>query len=59
MSSEIVEITIRDGSGAKVDFFKWVSNNKEIERRILNTLKQKYGIFQYENRDLSWAKNSG
>lgn len=38
---EIIEITVRDGSGGKIDFFK--CNNKEDYRKILGMIRKKYG----------------
>lgn len=45
---EVIEITIRDSSGTKVDFFK--CNNKRDFYKILEIIKNKYG-FEFEQQD--------
>jgi len=49
-NEEIVEIIIRDCTGAKIDTFKCkVSNYCKIERII----KNKYGLYN-KSKDLEW-----
>lgn len=38
---DIVEITLKDSDGGKIDFFR--SNNLEDDKRIGRILKEKYG----------------
>lgn len=40
-SGEIVEITLRDSTGAKADFFR--VNNKKDYAKIIKIIKDKYG----------------
>lgn len=54
MNHEFIEIFIRDYSGAKIDYFKWSLNDKELEKKMFNILKFKYGIFQKKDKDLDW-----
>jgi hypothetical protein len=54
---DIVEITIKDDMGGKIDFFK--SNNPDDDKRIGEILRRKYGRdFSSEtgthNKDLEW-----
>lgn len=60
VSKMFIEITIKDYSGAKLDFFKWDLKDKDLERRIFYVIKNKYGVFQVEkkDRDLDWAKDN-
>lgn len=59
MNCEFAELTIRDYSGAKIDYFKWSLNDKALEKKIFYILKSKYGIFQKrEDKDLNWLKDS-
>jgi len=53
---QILEITIRDFRGGKVDFFR-VNNNKDY-KHILKILKQKYGFDaeEKEEYDPQWIE---
>ena len=59
-NAEIIEITIRDMVGAKVDSFKWNSQDKERERNVFNIIRKKYGIFvkpeiePRNDKDIEW-----
>ena len=57
---EKVELIIRDYSGAKIDTFKWNIGDKNIEKKIYNIVKNKYGLFKPEvqpkDKDLDWLK---
>jgi len=56
-SGEIIEITIRDFSGAKIDFFKFNIKDKRKAYMTLRILKRKYGFSSEEkDRDINWLK---
>lgn len=40
--NDIVEITVRDASGGRIDYFK--CNNKKDYKRILKIVRDKYGF---------------
>jgi hypothetical protein len=50
---EIIEIIIRDSSGAKIDTFK--SSMKDFPR-ILRIIERKYGLNLKKDRDIDWLK---
>lgn len=41
-SDNILEITIKDNTGRRIDFFR--SNNRKDSIRVLRILKEKYGL---------------
>ena len=57
---EIVEIIIRDSSGAKMDTFKFKLNDVKLANQILSTLKKKYDLGEgKKDRDIDWLKRDG
>lgn len=59
-SGDFVELIIRDYSGTKIEVFKWNMQDKDLERRLFNRLKSKYGLFQFDkkDKDLDWLNNN-
>jgi len=57
----IVEITIRESSGAKLGKFIYNDNDIKKKRRILFAIRNKYGILfkptveKFKEKDLEWA----
>lgn len=61
-TGEIVELTIRDFSGAKLDTYKWKAKDNKESQRVSRTVYNKYGIRFYPerietDRDLDWLKD--
>jgi hypothetical protein len=56
----VVEVTIRDPSGSKVDSFKFGSQNYKERIKVFKKIQQKYGIdlFLRANKDLAWLKSN-
>lgn len=60
-TGEKVELVIRGPMNDKLDTFKWNINDKRTERKIIEILKRKYGIFKNSKEydpDLDWLKKS-
>ena len=65
-SGEVVEIIIRDFSGAKIETFKFNISDKSTANRIMNLIYRKYGFEPTisakesvnEDRDIDWLKKS-
>jgi len=63
-SGEVVEIIIRDFSGAKIETFKFHINDKATANKIMNLIYKKYGFeptinpkeIVNEDRDIDWLK---
>lgn len=61
----IIEIIIRDGSGAKNESFKFNPNDKRRVKDVLKIMNVKYGIDICSikgddfNQDLEWLKKIG
>jgi hypothetical protein len=55
--SEIIEITIRDNSGGKIETWKFKVNDPRA-KQVLNSIIHKYGLEKKPNkdRDLDWLK---
>ncbi len=57
----VVEITIRDDGGGKLDTFKFVASDKKTIRKVVKTLKEKYNIdfiqeMKEREKDLEWLE---
>ena len=60
-TGEKVELVIRGPFNDKLDTFKWNINDKKTERKIIEILKRKYGIFRNtknNDSDLDWLNKS-
>ncbi len=57
---DMVEITIRDYSGGKIETLRFRVDDKNKHKHIAKRLRDKYGIqFAPEiDRDISWLKDS-
>ena len=58
---EIIEIIIRDNTGAKIDSYKFKLDNIKLANQILSTIKKKYGLGSSEkniDRDIDWLKKN-
>lgn len=54
---EIIEIIIRDFSGAKIEVYKFKLKDIERFRRTMNMLKRKYGLdTKKRDEDIDWLK---
>ena len=57
---EIIEIIIRDSSGAKIESYKFHTQDKVLSNKIMNTLKSKYGLEEKNkeniDKDIDWLK---
>lgn len=53
---EVIEIIIRDNSGAKMETYKFKLNDKRVNH-LFNNIKKKYGI-EDDNKDLNWLKRN-
>lgn len=56
---KVIEIIIRDDGGAKLDVFKFNSNDKNAVKRALKTIRMKYDIILVEkkgDKDLDWLE---
>lgn len=55
---EIIEITIRDNSGAKIETYKFQVDDKDRANHIIYSIIKKYGLKRKkeENRDIDWMK---
>ena len=52
---EIIEIIIRESSGAKIESYKFHTSDIERANRILGIIKKKYGLDkQKKDRDIDW-----
>ena len=56
----IVEIIIREASGAKIEVHKFKAQDKFKTRSVLNLLKKKYGIndFSKKDKDIDWLNKN-
>jgi hypothetical protein len=52
---EIIEIIIRDSTGAKIDTYKFQLRDKRA-KQILNKIMKKYGMKDVEDKDIEWLK---
>jgi hypothetical protein len=50
---EIIEIIIRDSSGAKIETHKFQANDVKRANYILNSIKRKYGLGESRG-DMDW-----
>ena len=55
----IVEITVRDESGNKIEGFRVNVNDKKAIRKVVRILKEKFGLdlsqkLDNKNKDLEW-----
>ena len=48
----IIEIIIRESSGAKIESHKFLVSDKNKTRGILNMLKKKYGLNDFSKKDI-------
>lgn len=58
---EIIEIIIRDNSGAKIESYKFQVSDKSLSIRIMNILKYKYGVAsgsKTDDQDINWLKGT-
>ena len=55
---EIIEIIIRDNTGAKIDTYKFKLNNIKLANQILATIKKKYGLGETKDKDIDWLKKN-
>lgn len=56
---EVVEIIIRDVSGAKIESYKFHVQDKQLSIKIMNILKYKYGVASGEktgDEDINWLR---
>jgi len=53
--SEIIEITIRDNTGAKIETYKFKLHDKRADN-ILQTIRKKYGLDSKKDKDMDWLK---
>ena len=53
---EILEIILKDLSGAKLDSFKCNKSDSKKFYQIISILKNKYGYGQGDDSDLDWLK---
>jgi len=51
--SEIIEITIRDNTGAKIENWKFKVSDARA-KHVLNSITKKYGLER--DKDLDWLK---
>ncbi len=63
-SGEIIEIIVRDFSGAKIESYKFRIKDKDKMRKTFKMLKQKYDLGDFiitkkkiKDRDIDWLKN--
>lgn len=53
----IVEITIRDAGGEKIETFKFGMNDKETQKNVARILRKKYNVdltYTGKEKDLDW-----
>lgn len=57
---EIIEIIIRDNSGAKIESYKFNVQDKGLSKKIMNVLRYKYGFASGEGKDedINWLKGT-
>lgn len=54
--SEIIEITIRDNTGAKIENWKFKVNDARA-KQVLDSILRKYGLEKdKKDRDMDWLK---
>ena len=54
---EIIEIIIRDSSGAKIENHKFQVNDKRVAKNILGSIMHKYGLTanaKKDDEDIGW-----
>tara|TARA_Y100000310_G_scaffold339488_2_gene432301 strand:+ start:1735 stop:1932 length:198 start_codon:yes stop_codon:yes gene_type:complete len=51
---EIIEVIVRDGSGAKIESHKFRVADKQKAGMVISTLRKKYGLFVGKEKDLTW-----
>ena len=63
--ADIIELVIRDSTGAKIDTYKFNSNDKELSKKINGIISWKYGFnvsskpsSEEKDKDLSWLKKT-
>ena len=55
-SGDIIEIIVRDFSGAKIDIFKFKVRDKNKANYVFKTLKKKYNLDIGKKSDLDWIR---
>lgn len=56
-SGEIIEIIIRDFSGAKIESYRFKVKDIEKAKKVFRMLKDKYGVSTItKDRDIGWLK---
>ena len=56
-SDGIVEITIRDSGGSKIETFKFGLRDRETQKKVAGVLRKKYNIdlnYSPKDKDLDW-----
>ena len=56
---EIIEITIRESNGAKIETYKFNISDTQRSKQIMNIIRKKYGLQDLkkkEDRDIDWLK---
>ena len=55
---EIIEIIIREASGAKIESYKFQTSDINRANSILSSIKKKYGLSKPKQRDkdMDWLK---
>jgi len=56
----IIEIVIREASGAKIESHRFKVNDQTKSRMVLSVLKKKYGFneFKKKDKDIDWLKKN-
>lgn len=56
---EIIEIVIRESSGAKIESYKFHISDEQRTKQIMNIIRKKYGLKDLkkkQDKDIDWLK---
>jgi len=54
---EIIEIIIRDNTGAKIETYKFKLGDKRADK-VLQNIRKKYGLNETKDKDMDWLNKT-
>ena len=55
---EIIEIIIRESSGAKIESYKFNISDSDRFSKIIYAVKKKYGLKDRKDKDIDWLRKN-
>ena len=57
---EVIEIIIRESSGAKIESYKFNVSDTERSKTVMNLIRKKYGLqdLKKKDRDMDWLNKT-